>query len=383
MRLAVYHPWIHTKGGGEKVLLELLENSEHEITIFTNRYVPEDTFEEFKDYDVRTIGNIPVMGEIFRGVSFALTAFLTKLPLNDYDAFVVSTGGVAEAITFRNNSKPVLGYCHTPLRVAHDESIQQHKMKESGLLKRLIYKTAIPIYRFIEKHAWRNFDHVMFNSETTKQRAMNGKLIDESKTSVIHPGAKIDGNKSESFGKYFFYPSRFAYYKRQELALEAYRKFRENNPDTEFELIVAGGVNSEKQGYFEEIKKKAEQIEGARVESNVSGERWNELYSNCHSVLFCAMNEDWGIIPIEAGSYEKPIISVNEGGPKESVINGKTGFLVNADPESFAEKMEELAADEKKAREMGQKGKENSKKYTWEKFVEYFDRRITEQVEVE
>ncbi|MFB6216433.1 MAG: hypothetical protein ABEJ72_05645, partial [Candidatus Aenigmatarchaeota archaeon] len=119
MRLAVYHAWIHCKGGGEKVLLELLENSEHEITVFTNKYVPEDTYSEFENHDVREIGGIPIIGELFRGGTFALTALMTKLPLGDYDAFIVSTGGVGEMINYRNHDLPTIGFCHTPLRPVH------------------------------------------------------------------------------------------------------------------------------------------------------------------------------------------------------------------------------------------------------------------------
>ncbi|MFB6115368.1 MAG: glycosyltransferase, partial [Candidatus Nanohalobium sp.] len=92
------------------------------------------------------------------------------------------------------------------------------------------------------------------------------------------------------------------------------------------------------------------------------------------------INEDWGIIPIEAGSYEKPIISVNEGGPTESVLHEETGLLVD-DAEEMAEKMQELAENEELVIEMGRKGKERSKEYTWDKFVTKFDEKINEVVE--
>ncbi|MFB6203062.1 MAG: glycosyltransferase [Candidatus Nanohaloarchaea archaeon] len=378
MRLALYHAWIHTKGGGEKVLLELLEKSEHDITVFTSKYVPEDTFDEFEDHDVRVIGNIPIFGEVLRGASFALGAFLTKLPMEEFDALVVSTGGVAEVINYRNHGKPVLGFCHTPLRVAHDPDIYERKMKESGPLKKLFYRTAVKIYKAIERPAWRYFDHVMFNSETTKKRALSSGLVEEERTSVNHPGADTSGNEPGEYEKYFFYPSRFAYYKRQELAIEAYREFRQRNPETDFRLVIAGGVNEEKKEYFEEIKEKASEVEGVEVRSNVPGDEWEELYRNCYSVLFCAMNEDWGIIPIEAGSYEKPIISVDEGGPTESIVDGETGILAEAEPGAFADAMEELAGEPEKAREMGKNGKEESKRYSWEKFVEKFDEKVRE-----
>ena len=382
MDLAIYHAWIHCKGGGEKVLLKLLENSEHDITVYTNKYVPEDTYSEFEEHDVVELGGLPIIGEIFRGLTFTLGAMLTKLPMEKHDALVVSTGGVAEVINYRNHDKPLIGFCHTPLRPVHDEDIYNHKIENSGFLKRNFYRLATKAYEIIERPAWKKFDHVIFNSRTTQERATSDHLIHMDKTSINHPGADTSDNSGNRYDKYFFYPSRFAYYKRQDLALDAYEKFREQNPDTDFELVIAGGVNEEKKEYFEEINEKASQIEDVTVKSDVPGDEWEKLYRNAYSILFCAINEDWGIIPIEAGSYEKPIISVNEGGPTESVLNDQTGLLVDNSGE-MAEAMEKLVNDRGLVEEMGKKGKERSKEFTWDKFTEKFDEKTSEVVEGE
>jgi glycosyltransferase involved in cell wall biosynthesis len=382
MDLAIYHSWLHCKGGGEKVLLKLLENSEHDITVYTNKYVPEDTYDEFEEHDIREIGGIPIVGELFRGLTFAMTAAFTKLPMENHDALVVSTGGVAEFINYRNHSKPLIGFCHTPLRPVHDEDIFDYKMERLGFFRRNFYRFAVKVYEMLERPAWKYFDHVIFNSETTQERATSDQLIHLDKTSVNHPGADTSDNEGKKYGDYFFYPSRFAYYKRQDLALDAYEKFWENNPDNDFELVIAGGVNEEKQEYFRRIKERAEGIEGVEVKSDVPGDEWGELYRNAYSILFCAINEDWGIIPIEAGSYEKPIISVNEGGPTESILHEETGLLVD-DAEEMAEAMQRLAEDEELVRGIGRKGKDRSKEYTWDKFVKNFDEKINEVVEEE
>ena len=380
MDLAIYHAWIHCKGGGEKVLLKLLENSEHDITVYTNKYVPEDTYDEFGDHDVVEVGGLPIIGEILRGATFTLGAMLSKLPMNKHDALVVSTGGVAEVINYRNSSKPLIGFCHTPLRPVHDEDIYRHKIENSGFLKRNFYKLATTAYEMIERPAWKKFDHVIFNSITTQERATSDKLIRKNKTSINHPGADTQDNEGNRYDKYFFYPSRYAYYKRQDLALDAWENFLEKNPDTEFKLVIAGGVNEEKEKYYEEIKERAADIDQVEIKSDVPGDEWEDLYRNCYSVLFCAINEDWGIIPIEAGSYEKPIISVNEGGPTESVLHEETGLLVD-DAEEMAEAMQKLAENTELVKEMGQKGKNRSKEYTWYSFVEKFDERVNKEVE--
>jgi glycosyltransferase involved in cell wall biosynthesis len=374
MKLAVYHPQIKEKGGSERVVLEILEKSKHDTTLFTNNFEPEETYSEFREHEIIEKKGLPVKGELLKGAASVLNALFTKIPEKKYDALVVSTWGISEFINYRNRSIPLIGYCHTPLRAVYDQKVKKHTLEESSFLKRQLYRTASLAFKIIDKPSWKLFDHVIFNSETTRNRAKNNKLVKQQQTSVIHPGADTQGNKGGEYQEYFFYPSRFVYYKRQNYALEAYRRFKEKNPETDHKLILAGQADEESE-YFQEIKEKADQVEGVEIKTNVPGEEWEELYQNCYSVLFTAINEDWGIIPIEAGSYKKPIISVNEGGPTESIVNGETGFLVNSE-EEMAKKMEELVKDKEKVEEIGRKARERSQKYTWNKFIDEFDQEV-------
>jgi glycosyltransferase involved in cell wall biosynthesis len=62
---------------------------------------------------------------------------------------------------------------------------------------------------------------------------------------------------------------------------------------------------------------------------SVSDEQLGHLYSRCKAAIQTAIDEDFGIIPVEAMASGKPCIAVNEGGFRETIINGKTGILVN------------------------------------------------------
>lgn len=378
MRVAMYHPWIHCRGGAEKVLLEILNNSGHDIELYASKVARDDTFDALLEHDIQEFGGIPMVGEVVRGISFGIGSILTNIPLSDFDIFVVSTGGVGELITLRNDSIPTMAYCHTPLRIAHDPLLRKHKFAQEHKLKTEIYRRVIHLYNIVERKAWEKFEHVMFNSHTTQRRALRAGLISENDTSVNHPGVDTRGREPGKYRKYFLYPSRFTYYKRQGLALQAYKLFRNNNPQSDFQLILSGSVNSITQKYYQKIYKEANKIRGVTIEHNVAKNRWRELYRNCYTVLFTGINEDWGIVPLEAGSHEKPVISVNEGGPTESIIDGETGLLVEPSPQAIAEAMEELSSNKNKVIRMGKRGKTEARNYTWDEFVDEFDKKIAE-----
>lgn len=57
------------------------------------------------------------------------------------------------------------------------------------------------------------------------------------------------------------------------------------------------------------------------------------------ALLYTPHNEHFGIVPIEAMYLECPVIAVNAGGPKETVVDDRTGFLCEQTSAAFAEAM--------------------------------------------
>lgn len=60
------------------------------------------------------------------------------------------------------------------------------------------------------------------------------------------------------------------------------------------------------------------------------------------AVLYTPEREHFGIVPVEAGAAGVPVVACDSGGPRESVVDGETGFLRGADPLEFANAMREL-----------------------------------------
>jgi hypothetical protein len=56
LRIALFFPWIKSKGGAEKVLLEIMKIKEFEFDLYTWVYDEENSFKEFKDIKINVIG---------------------------------------------------------------------------------------------------------------------------------------------------------------------------------------------------------------------------------------------------------------------------------------------------------------------------------------
>ena len=79
----------------------------------------------------------------------------------------------------------------------------------------------------------------------------------------------------------------------------------------------------------------------------ISEEELANLYGDCKGLITTALDEDFGMTPLEAMSAGKPIIAVNEGGYKESIINNINGKLVNSDVESLIYAIKDISKNPK------------------------------------
>lgn len=61
---------------------------------------------------------------------------------------------------------------------------------------------------------------------------------------------------------------------------------------------------------------------------NISDKERRQLLIECRAVLYTPANEHFGIVPVEAMYMKKPVLACNSGGPKESILDKQTGFLL-------------------------------------------------------
>ncbi len=368
MKLILLQPYLNLRGGVERVILKVAQH--YGASIYTLEYDKDATFSEFSDIDVRLIGkDIPLSDKLpyraSQGFRYGYNFYNMKIK-EDYD---VLNPHISPSEWIRNKNERVLWYCHTPPREVYD--LYETRMQNRSYKDKLIYAALVGTYKVIAKGITKKIEEVATNSRTTNERIKKYYGRD---ATVINPGIDYESFHNAGDSKYFLYPSRIVVNKRQEYVINAFSQFVKRTKDMKHKLVIAGTLSKdpEHQKYFEKLKTMSKGL-NVVFKTNINDKQLRNLYSSSTAVLFSAINEDYGFIPIESMASSKPIISVNEGGPRETIINNKTGFLTNS-PSEMAEKMAILAGDKRLAESMGKEGRKLvEKNYSWGAFFERLD----------
>jgi len=81
------------------------------------------------------------------------------------------------------------------------------------------------------------------------------------------------------------------------------------------------------------------------------------LFKSTDCVVVPSRNEPFGIVILEAWSAGKPVVATHNGGPREFVTHGKTGYLVYDNAGSIAWWVKEMLRNFAHARWMGEQGR--------------------------
>ena len=143
-------------------------------------------------------------------------------------------------------------------------------------------------------------------------------------------------------------------------------------------LVIAGGYDervAENVEHFEELVSLVNEC-GDDVSCNtifrrsISDAERNALLTCATAILYTPSNEHFGIVPLEAMCRETPVIAVSSGGPLESVVHEKTGFLCDESAQSFADAMLKLILDDTLTIQMGRSARVHTKqKFSFEAMV--------------
>jgi glycosyltransferase involved in cell wall biosynthesis len=185
---------------------------------------------------------------------------------------------------------------------------------------------------------------VISNSEYTKNRAYNlwSYLLPYEKFAVIHPCVdwkEIQRHKSKIRHKRVCHVGRLCEEKGVDLVIDAFLKADVE----ESELVIAGSVLqfSPYKEYYIQLKEKLFRLGDKRIRliKNPSDEEIMGIYNSSRCFVNFNPLEAFGMCVVEAMAAGTPPIVADGGGQKETVIDGITGFRINAESSSISDEM--------------------------------------------
>jgi glycosyltransferase involved in cell wall biosynthesis len=238
--------------------------------------------------------------------------------------------------------------------------------------KNLAYRVARSIYRYAlqktKKVFFQNFDDMNLFLEkkfVTKEIAerIPGSGVDYEKFSAINSIKKNEENFI------FLFIGRLIKDKGIFEFVEAARIIKQKYPNIIFNVIGPFWLQNLKSNTITKTDLENWIVEGI---IDYQGEKKDirKFIAEADSVVLPSYREGTSNILLEAASMEKPLITTNTTGCKETVDDGVTGFLCKVkDAADLAEKMEKMfLLSEEERKTMGKKGRQ--------KIIEEFDKQI-------
>jgi glycosyltransferase involved in cell wall biosynthesis len=103
------------------------------------------------------------------------------------------------------------------------------------------------------------------------------------------------------------------------------------------------------------------------------------LYSESLATLSLSRYDTFGLVPLESMSCGVPVIALNVAGYRETMLDGKTGYLVDFDPKLIAQKIVFLMENESIREKMGKFGRQwIEDKWIWKKQIKELDAMLRE-----
>ncbi len=91
----------------------------------------------------------------------------------------------------------------------------------------------------------------------------------------------------------------------------------------------------------------------------VEGDALSALYASCDFLVFPSMTDTFGNVVLEAQASGLPVVVSDQGGPRENLLHGETGFVVSAEcARGYEEFMRTLCTDHALRQQMGKAARE-------------------------
>jgi glycosyltransferase involved in cell wall biosynthesis len=306
--IAIVYDRVNKFGGAERVLLALKEAFPNSV-LCTSVYAP-TAASWVGNWMIHTsfLQKIPFFRTRHEKAALLMPFAFETLDVSSFPIVISITSEFAKAVVTRTDQLHVC-YCLTPTRYLWSHT-HLYAGKRFGWLRQFFFSSL----RHKDFVAATRPDTYIAISTFIQSRIE--KYYRRPVHSVIYPPVEIVDQTTTSLQRSFFLVvSRLVEYKKIEIAIRACIQ-------ADVPLVIVGTGSD---------RSRLEQVAGgdARISFTefVSEEELSSYYRQAIALL-CPQEEDFGIVSVEAQSYGTPVISYAHSGVAETIVENKTGLLV-------------------------------------------------------
>ena len=361
MKVVIVHDGLHVFGGGERVLTALTK-------IFPRAPICTSVIKKkiqkrlnLKNKIIPSWFNkLPFSAQLISPMRFVLPFVWESFDLSEYDLVITSSGALMAHSVLVSPKTKLISYVHTPPRRLY--GYHESQIWRKYFLTRAYAKITDSLLRVYDYYSAQKADKLIANSRETAKRI---KKYWKRESQVIYPPVKspqLTNIKKPKLNTKFSSPfylviSRLQYMKRIDLIIKAFNSLKKP-------LVIIGEGRQAKE------LKKINLSPLTCFTGFVPDENLPWFYRNAKAFIFASENEDFGIAPIEAQAYGLPTIAHYSGGPKETIIDGRTGsFFKKHTVKSLLKAIKRLDKYLAKKQVTPQNCRRNAQKYSEKRFI--------------
>lgn len=325
MKIALVHDYLREYGGAERVV-EALHDLWPDAPLYTSfvdwRALGSHA-DRFRGWDIRTswAQNNMLMRRFHSPLRFLAPKVWESFDLSGFDVVVSSSGWfICRGVTVK---KPAVHICyiHHPPRNLYGYATGRTYQKYA-----LVRAYAAIVNFFMRQYDFKTaqaVDYFIANSRETQRRV---EKFYRRQSTVIYPpvetGVALPPTKVKR--SYYLSVGRLVWAKQVELIVAAANMRR-------IPLKIVGTGPEE-----EHLRS----IAGPTVEflGAVSDDELRHLYRGAKATVYAALEEDFGLVPVESMSQGTPVIALRQGGVVETIVEGETGiFFDTSTPQEISD----------------------------------------------
>jgi glycosyltransferase involved in cell wall biosynthesis len=302
LRIAIVHYWFVNRRGGERVveaMAEMFPDADLFIPVVDPKKLPASLCQ--RNIKSSFLQSLPGSRRWHRHFLPLYPLALEQFDLSAYDLVLSSESGPAKGVLTNSHICHVC-YCHSPMRYLWDGYHGYKNGNSLGVFSRPAFSLAAHYLRLWDTASAQRVDHFVANSRNVAARIRKHYRRE---ASVVYPPVNVRaGYLASRIDDYYLIAGQLVDYKRVDLAITAC-----NSLGRRLHIVGEG-----------EQYRRLRRMAGPSVVfcGALSDGDLREQYAHCRALLFPG-EEDFGIVPVEALSFGRPVVAFGSGGVTETV----------------------------------------------------------------